>query len=39
MSVNLIMLSGEIGFCKPEVKKIGCVCSFLSLEEFKIYLS
>ena len=34
----LIMLRGKIGLCKPEVKKIGCVWSFLLLEEFKIYL-
>ena len=35
----LIMLRGKIGLCKPEVKKIGCVGSFLLLEDFKIYLS
>ena len=35
----LIMLRGKIGLSKPEVKKIGCVWSFLLLEEFKIYLS
>ena len=35
----LIMLRGKIGLRKPEVKKIGCTWSFLSLEEFKIYLS
>ena len=35
----LIMLCGKIGLSKPEVKKIGCVWSFILLEEFKIYLS
>ena len=35
----LIMLRGKIGLIKPEVKNIGCVWSFLLLEEFKIYLS
>ena len=35
----LIMLRGKIGLSKPEVKKIGCVLSFLLLEEFNIYLS
>ena len=35
----LIMFRGKIGLSKPEVKKIGCVLSFLLLEEFKIYLS
>ena len=33
------MLRGKIGLSKPEVKKIGCVWSFLLLEEFKIYLT
>ena len=32
----LIMLRGKIGLSKPEVKKIGCVWSFLLLEEFTI---
>ena len=32
----LIMLRGKIGLSKPEVKNIGCVWSFLLLEEFKI---
>ena len=32
----LIMLHEKIGLCKPEVKKIGCVWSFLLLEDFKI---
>ena len=35
----LIVLRGEIGPSKPEVKKIGCVWSYLSLEELKIYSS
>ena len=35
----LIMLRGKIGLSKPEVKKIGCVWSFLLLEEFKMYLT
>ena len=35
----IIMLRGKIGLSKPEVKKIGCVWSFLLLEEFKLYLS
>ena len=39
----LIMLRGKIGSrkaeIKAEVKKNGCVRSFLLLEEFKIYLS
>ena len=39
MSIKLIMLRGKIALNYPEVKKIGCVCSFLLPEEFKIYLS
>ena len=35
----LFMLRGKIGLSKPEVKKIGCVWSFLLLEEFKIHLA
>ena len=35
----LIMLRGKVSLSKPEVKKIGCVWSFILLEEFKIYLS
>ena len=35
----LIILRRKIGLSKPEVKKIGCVWSFLLLEEFEIYLS
>ena len=31
----LIMLRGKMGLSKPEVKKMGCVWSFLLLEEFK----
>ena len=34
----LIMLRGKMGLSKPEVKKMGCVWSFLLLEEFEIYL-
>ena len=33
-----IMLRGKMGLSKPEVKKMGCVWSFLLLEEFEIYL-
>ena len=33
------MLHGKIVLSKPEVKKIGCMWSFLVLEEIKIYLS
>ena len=35
----LIVLRGEIGPSKPKVKKIGCVWSYLLLEELKIYSS
>ena len=31
------MFRGKVGLSKPEVKKIGCVWSFILLEEFKIY--
>jgi len=40
MSINLNYVAWENRLIKskPEVKKMGCVSSFLLLEEFKIYL-
>ena len=38
-SINLNYVAWKISLSKPELKKIGCVWSFILLEEFKIYLS